>query len=70
MARIYQTAFYLSRVSMSHDTESVDPLTSDVIIVGAGIIGLRDDSPWQVPQRRSISAQSRSWGSQATLAFH
>ena len=31
---------------------------------------LRDDNPWQVPQRRSISGQSRSWGSQATLASH
>jgi len=26
---------------------------------------LRDDNPWQVPQRRSIAGQSQSWGSQA-----
>jgi len=31
---------------------------------------LRDDNPWQVPQRRSIPGQSNSWGSQATLASH
>jgi len=32
---------------------------------------LRDDNPWQVPQRRSTSGQSRHWGSQAaTHAAH
>ncbi|MEP7034654.1 MAG: aldehyde dehydrogenase (NADP(+)) [Dermatophilaceae bacterium] len=29
---------------------------------------LRDDNPWQVPQRRSASGQSRQWGSQVAQA--
>ena len=31
---------------------------------------LRDDNPWQVPQRRSPAGESQSWGSQAMLASH
>jgi len=31
---------------------------------------LRDDNPWQVPQRCSAAGQSRSWGSQVTRAAH